>query len=132
MIHVRTRPARRRGLPVVCLLVTATTALTALAQARPDPLDSKASVPAVVYQSSLKPGPADSKPISWREANDVVGRIGGWRVYAREAQQPDAVAAPTPTPPATPTPTPTPTPTSTPAPKVAPAGHAGHGGNSRP
>ena len=25
----------------------------------------------------------------WREANDTVNRIGGWRVYAREAQQPD-------------------------------------------
>jgi len=24
---------------------------------------------------------------SWREANDRVGEIGGWRVYAREAQQ---------------------------------------------
>lgn len=30
-------------------------------------------------------------PLSpWREANDNVGRIGGWRFYAREAQQPDA------------------------------------------
>jgi hypothetical protein len=26
----------------------------------------------------------------WRESNDTVGRIGGWKVYAREAQQPDA------------------------------------------
>lgn len=24
---------------------------------------------------------------SWREANDVVGRIGGWKVYAREAYE---------------------------------------------
>lgn len=24
---------------------------------------------------------------SWREANDRVGEIGGWRVYAKEAQQ---------------------------------------------
>lgn len=23
----------------------------------------------------------------WRESNDTVGRIGGWRVYAREAQE---------------------------------------------
>jgi len=27
--------------------------------------------------------------IPWREANDAVGKIGGWRFYAREAQQPD-------------------------------------------
>ena len=28
----------------------------------------------------------DSKPVPWREANDNVGRIGGWRAYANEAQ----------------------------------------------
>jgi hypothetical protein len=31
---------------------------------------------------------------SWREANDNVGRIGGWRAYAREAAQPDSAADP--------------------------------------
>ena len=32
---------------------------------------------------------------SWREANDTVGRIGGWRAYAREAHAgpPDGDAA---------------------------------------
>jgi hypothetical protein len=25
---------------------------------------------------------------SWRDANDNVGRVGGWRAYAREAQDP--------------------------------------------
>ncbi len=29
----------------------------------------------------------DEKIQSWKEANDSVGRIGGWRAYAREAQQ---------------------------------------------
>src|SRR5437016_1102063 len=24
--------------------------------------------------------------VSWREANDLVGRIGGWQAYAREGQ----------------------------------------------
>ena len=75
-------------------------ALTAQAQpaagpARPDPLDPKASVPRLAYHSSFaqyrKLG--DDKPAdpskAWREANDSVNRIGGWRVYAREAQQPD-------------------------------------------
>lgn len=28
---------------------------------------------------------ADAPITSWRESNDTVGRIGGWRVYAREA-----------------------------------------------
>ena len=34
----------------------------------------------------------DQKTGSWREANDTVDRIGGWRAYAKEAQQPDASA----------------------------------------
>ena len=65
--------------------------------ARPDPLDAKASVPALSYRSSFSRyrGLGDDKPLSWREANDAVARIGGWRVYAREAQQPES------TPPAT-------------------------------
>jgi hypothetical protein len=29
---------------------------------------------------------ADQPVLAWREANDVVGRIGGWQAYAREAQ----------------------------------------------
>ena len=34
----------------------------------------------------------DEKTGSWREANDTVERIGGWRAYAKEAQQPEAPA----------------------------------------
>ncbi|MDP2818903.1 MAG: hypothetical protein Q8O29_11650 [Polaromonas sp.] len=29
----------------------------------------------------------EEKTASWKEANDTVGRIGGWRAYAKEAQQ---------------------------------------------
>jgi hypothetical protein len=36
---------------------------------------------------------AEAPLASWRESNDTVGRIGGWRAYAREAQE-DARAAP--------------------------------------
>ena len=64
------------------------------AGARPDPLDAKAVVAPLTYESSFaryRPL-SDEKLISWREANDTVARIGGWRVYAREAQQ----AAPVP------------------------------------
>ena len=59
---------------------------------RPDPLNAKANVPALTYSSAFSRfrGMGDGKPVSWREANDAVARIGGWRVYAREAQQPDA------------------------------------------
>ena len=95
-------------------------ALTAQAQpaaktARPDPLDSKAAVPALNYESSFfrYRSLSDEKPVSWREANDTVTRIGGWRVYAREAQQPDpAPAAPAAIP--------------TDKAKPMPAGHGGH------
>ncbi|GAP34016.1 hypothetical protein ISF6_3442 [Piscinibacter sakaiensis] len=42
---------------------------------------------------------ADDKVIPWREANDTAARIGGWRAYARDAQQPDpAASAPAATP----------------------------------
>lgn len=34
----------------------------------------------------------DEKVISWKEANDNVGRIGGWREYAKEARQPESSA----------------------------------------
>lgn len=40
----------------------------------------------------------EQKMAPWKEANDNVGQIGGWREYAREASQPDPaaeVAAPT-------------------------------------
>jgi len=34
----------------------------------------------------------DEKTGAWREANETVERVGGWRAYAREAQQPDSAA----------------------------------------
>jgi hypothetical protein len=56
-----------------------------------DPLDPGASVPTVAYESAFSRyrRTADDKAIPWREANDTAARIGGWRTYAREAQQPD-------------------------------------------
>jgi hypothetical protein len=63
------------------------------------PLNAHASVPAVRYTSSL----STYRPVlelsvgSWREANERVGRIGGWRVYQREAlSPPSAASAPAP------------------------------------
>ena len=40
------------------------------------------------YQSAFEGYQAysDDKVLSWKESNDTVGKIGGWRVYAREAQ----------------------------------------------
>ena len=110
----------------VWLAALSTAAFTAHAQPaapanRPDPLDPKASIPTLTYQSSLSLYRRldDDKPISWREANDTVARIGGWRVYAREAQQPDPAAAPKPA-------GPTPAAVSNETAKPMPAGHGGH------
>ncbi len=67
--------------------------------AQPDPLDAQAQVPALVYLSALgrtHHGQGGGL-VDWREANDTVRRIGGWRAYAREAQQPEpAPSAPAP------------------------------------
>jgi hypothetical protein len=61
-------------------------------RSKPDPQDARASVPPVTYQSPLATyrGLSEGKVMSWKETNDNVGRIGGWRVYAKEAQQPEA------------------------------------------
>ena len=63
--------------------------MAALAQTSShDPLDPAAHVPALHYRSPLTParGAERGKPLGWREANDTVARIGGWRTFAREAQ----------------------------------------------
>jgi hypothetical protein len=52
----------------------------------------------------------DGTPVPWRQANDTVGRIGGWKAYAREAQGEPAA----------------PTSNATPAPAAPADPHAGH------
>ena len=108
--------------------LTAAQAQTSAAAARPDPLDPKASVPTLRYESSFAQYRrlSEEKPVSWRDANDTVTRIGGWRVYAREAQQPDPAPSTAPAPAAKPADTPTP---AKPMPMPMPAGH---GGNKTP
>jgi hypothetical protein len=52
-----------------------------------DPGDPKAAVPPVEYRSAFsryRPN-VEAEVGSWREKNDEVRRIGGWRVYGREA-----------------------------------------------
>jgi hypothetical protein len=59
----------------------------ALAHARPDPLDPTVPVPPLTHSSALSVSPtlSDTAVGSWRNANETVNRIGGWRVYGREA-----------------------------------------------
>jgi hypothetical protein len=94
------RTSLRRLVPAAGLAAAlAAQAQTAPPPAGPDPLDPQAKVPALLFESSFARYRrlAEGAPIAWREANDTVTRIGGWRVYLREAQQPAA-------PPAKPTP----------------------------
>jgi hypothetical protein len=63
----------------------------------PDPLDTEAATPALDYRSPLRGYRSlDDNPLhDWREANELVGRIGGWRTYAQEPwEQPTEQQAP--------------------------------------
>ena len=66
------------------------------ARNRPDPADPSAVVPPAKPPSSLTQYRRfGEQPVgSWREANETVNRIGGWRAYAREASQASAASAP--------------------------------------
>lgn len=85
-------------LVALALLAGPTASLAAPSTSSPvaaDPTQPQASVPATTYRSAFtryRPL-ADITPIPWREANDTVTRIGGWRAYAREAAQPEAAAS---------------------------------------
>lgn len=52
-----------------------------------DPADATAPVPQLIYQSPFTDYRVlgEDKKIPWQDANDKVGKIGGWRAYAREA-----------------------------------------------
>ena len=54
----------------------------------------------LVYRSTFDAYHAqrDVTLLPWREANDRVGAIGGWRFYAREAQQSNGSSTRAPTP----------------------------------
>jgi hypothetical protein len=84
-----------RSLPGLALLAAASFAQAQGAPARPDPLDPRSPVPAFRYSSPLADYRTlgDDKRVPWKEANDTVKRIGGWRAYAREAQAPEPAAS---------------------------------------
>ena len=92
-------------LAAISILVTGT-ASTALAQGESDdahaapghvvtPSPDRAPTPATGSYESAFDGYrrfGDEALRPWREANDTVGAIGGWKAYAREAQSEDAAA----------------------------------------
>lgn len=88
---------------IVASVVTTTVALTfcsvlaVRAQAVTEPrLPQSTTEQSVQFKSSFSGYvPYSEQSIeSWREANDRVGEIGGWRVYAKEAQRARASSEP--------------------------------------
>jgi hypothetical protein len=75
---------------LICAGAGAAAAPRAEPGARPDPTDPRAQVPPLQQRSALATYRrlADDPPRDWREANDAVARIGGWRTYLRESQAP--------------------------------------------
>jgi len=69
--------------PPPALLLAILSILTPHAAAQAE----RPSAPAPAFRSALEGYQpfADEKPAPWRATNDNVGRIGGWRAYAREA-----------------------------------------------
>ncbi len=83
MAHSRHLPSCRALLPWTLALFAA----TAFAQAPPDIDAPRPSLPTKLQYSSAIGAYqtyADQQVQSWREANDRVGQIGGWRAYAKE------------------------------------------------
>lgn len=74
---------RRYGAMLACIGTGFGQAFAAV----PDPADANTVIPPTIYRSPF----ADYRPLGedkntpWKDANDTVGKIGGWRVYAREA-----------------------------------------------
>ena len=53
------------------------------------------TAPPAAYRSAFEGYQAysDEKIAPWKESNDTVGKVGGWRAYAKEAQEPQAPGA---------------------------------------
>ena len=75
-------------------------ALSSLASAQQPP-ERTAPLP---FQSGLEGYKrfADQPVAPWKPTNDEVGRIGGWKAYAKEAREPKDDASPPPPPPPAP------------------------------
>ncbi len=127
----RARLVSVASLTAVALAVVSGAAQSVLAQTRPDPLDAAAPVPPVRYESSLtRPAALQETAVgSWKDANETVNRIGGWKAYAREAATSTSqgeAASPATASPAAPSPlVPSPSAPATPGPASSPR-HSGH------
>lgn len=64
----------------------------------PGPDQAQAPVPGLAYRSALQAYRPwrEQAPGNWRQLNDEVTRIGGWRSYLREVNQTPTLHAPSP------------------------------------
>ena len=74
---------------VFAVVMAAGLCARAAVSAPPDPVSEKSIVAPLQYQSPFRDYRrlGDDKLIPWKDANDEVGRIGGWRAYAKEATE---------------------------------------------
>lgn len=88
--------------PKRAALVLATAWLSTSLAAQPqrppqpaDPTQAQADTPALAYRSALQTYRPwrEQAPGNWRALNDEVTRIGGWRSYLREVNEPAATPA---------------------------------------
>ena len=124
-------PSRWLMPAALCAAAFSAAAQTPLSTAaKADPLDPAASVPAAAYVSPFDRSRrnAESQAVTWRDANDTAARIGGWRAYAREAQQPASASS---APAAAAAPATSPSGADGTA-KPMPLGHPGHHGHKTP
>jgi hypothetical protein len=80
----------RQWLLLAPLIFAAASQAQAQVQAQAQAPDTSASTPE--FQSAMqdyKPF-TDEKIVPWKQSNDTVREVGGWRAYAREAAPPKA------------------------------------------
>jgi len=89
-------PSRRRlALAMLAMLTVGQNvhAQEASHNQRANPVNAQAIVPPAIYLSTLQNyRPFRDQEVGfWRELNDSTARIGGWRVYAKQAREPDPI-----------------------------------------
>lgn len=99
-IHLYSKLPAALALLAASLWSTQATAQSSAAfPAKPSTPMAVADAAPPAYRSALEGYQrySDEKIVNWKDANDAVARIGGWRTYAQEASQepsPDGAAKP--------------------------------------
>jgi hypothetical protein len=87
-IHRGSRSSGRAAFIAVLALLGLSSMVHAQTAPAAAPSTKQATAQAPAFRSALegyRPYTDDAAP-EWKKANDAVGEVGGWRVYAREAQ----------------------------------------------